>query len=68
MAIDFENDNPYAPPTSSGERSYDIYLSDDALKYLHSAGGWAMFIAMMNLLFVLFLASCFCACCFTSQL
>ena len=52
MAIDFENDNPYAPPVSSGEINYGGNLNSQALQYLRSAGKWALFYAIMTVLFL----------------
>lgn len=51
--IDFENDNPYAPPQSSGEIAYDGGINSQALQYLNSARKWALFVAIMSFLFVL---------------
>ncbi|MBO4576647.1 MAG: hypothetical protein J5680_05995 [Neisseriaceae bacterium] len=53
MAIDFENDNPYAPPQSSGEITYDGNINSQALQYLRSAGKWALFYAIMTALLIL---------------
>lgn len=53
MNIDFENDNPYAPPQSSGEVAYDGGINSQALQYLNSARKWALFVAIMSFLFVL---------------
>ncbi|MBR5939936.1 MAG: hypothetical protein IKZ88_01655 [Neisseriaceae bacterium] len=52
MAIDFENDNPYAPPQSSGEITYDGNINSSALQYLNSASKWALFYAVMTVLFL----------------
>ena len=50
MAIDFENDNPYAPPQSSGEIAYEGGINSQALQYLSSARKWALFVAIMSIL------------------
>lgn len=50
MAIDFENDNPYAPPKSSGEIAYEGGINSQALQYLRSARKWALFVAIMSIL------------------
>lgn len=36
--IDFENDNPYAPPKNGGEIAYEGNINSQALQYLRSAG------------------------------
>ncbi|MBR7001179.1 MAG: hypothetical protein IKI11_00725 [Neisseriaceae bacterium] len=60
MAIDFENDNPYAPPKSSGEIAYEGGINSQALQYLRSARKWALFVAIMSILsVVLFVISIF---------
>lgn len=46
--IDFENDNPYAPPKNSGEITYEGNINSQALQYLRSAGKWALFFAIMT--------------------
>ncbi|MBQ9182695.1 MAG: hypothetical protein IJ187_02925 [Neisseriaceae bacterium] len=53
MMIDFENDNPYAPPVSSGEQVYEGNINSSALQYLSSAGKWALFYAIMTALLIL---------------
>ena len=50
--IDFENDNPYAPPVSSGEQVYEGNINSSALQYLNSASKWALFYAVMTALFL----------------
>ena len=60
MAIDFENDNPYAPPKSSGEIAYEGGINSQALQYLRSARKWALFVAIMSILStILFLIAMF---------
>ena len=50
--IDFENNNPYAPPQSSGEISYEEDINSQSLQYLRSAGKCALFFAVMTALFL----------------
>lgn len=51
--IDFENDNPYAPPSSSGGVHYDGQISNTALQYLDSARKWSLFYVIMMVLMIL---------------
>ena len=48
--IDFENDNPYTPPQSSGEIEDNEGINSQALQYLNSARKWALFVAIMSIL------------------
>ena len=50
--IDCENNNPYAPPQSSGEIAYEEDINSQSLQYLRSAGKWALFFAVMTALFL----------------